>query len=89
MKRTYQRSAILNFWELSTEQQAIAINELDNELAEESSYVLWNDEPLPLCNFIHIDKGLFHGGYGLTAFSAYLIRINRTNEEATVVYAHW
>jgi len=89
MKRTYQRSPILTFSDLTIEQQAIAIEQLGDEHADISSYILWNEEPLPLSNFMHVGKGLFHGAYSLSAFSAYLIRINRTNESAIVAYVHW
>ena len=87
LTRTYQRSAILSYFDLNEEQQAIATDQLD-EQAEETNYVLWNNEPLPLSMFIRIDSKLYHGHYGLSAFSCYFIRINRTNEEATVIYAH-
>lgn len=88
MKRTYQRSQILDFNELSESQQKQAVDLVDLNAANDS-YVLWNNEPLPLSMFIHIDKGLFHGCYGQSYFSTYFIRLNRTNECATVVYAHW
>lgn len=87
MKRTYQRSEILSFFDLNTTQQEIATNQLD-EQAEEAMYVLWNNEPLPLSLFMRTGGGLFHGVYGLTAFSAYFIKLNRSNDAATVVYAH-
>jgi hypothetical protein len=87
MKRTYQRSQILNFSELNEVQQKLAIDLIDLN-AVDDSFVLWNNEPLPLSMFMR-NKGLFHGTYGLTYYSAYLIRINATNEAATVVYAHW
>lgn len=87
MKRTYQRSQILSFYDLTVEQQQQVISETEGD--ENDSYVLWNDEPLCLSNFIVCKSSLFHAAYSLSAFSAYLIRINRTNEAATVVYAHW
>lgn len=87
MKRTYQRSQILSFCDLNTTQQEIATGQLD-EQAEETMYVLWNDEPLPLSMFMRTDRGLFHGVYGQSAFSAYFIKLNRSNDAATVVYAH-
>jgi hypothetical protein len=88
MKRTYQRSQILYFHELTAEQQERAISLLDNQQAEDSTYVLWNNEVLPLYMFMRTDNGMFDGVYGQTAFSAYFIKINKTNECATVVYAH-
>ena len=88
MKRTYQRSQVLYFYELSTEQQSQAIDQL-GEVSEEERFVLWNNEPLRLSMFMRSDKGLFDGVYGQSYFSAYLIKLNQTAEAATVVYAHW
>lgn len=87
MKRTYQRSQVLYFHELTAEQQKQATDLIDN--TDDETFVLWNNEPLPLSMFMRIDKGLFHGCYGQSYFSAYFIRLNSTNECATVVYAHW
>lgn len=86
MKRTYQRSPILSFYEMNETQQQIATNQTE-ELAAEDRYVLWNNEPLPLSMFLRTNSS-GHGIYSLTAFSAYFIYINRTGEEATVVYAY-
>lgn len=88
MKRIYQRSQVLYFNELDTEQQKQAISLIDTP-DDDETFVLYNNEPLPLSMFIRIDKGLFHGCYGQSYFSAYFIRLNSTNECATVVYAHW
>lgn len=85
MKRTYQRSQILYFSELSNDQQEIALS--NDENAAEGTFVLWNNEPLSLDMFLRTDKGLFHGHYATSALDGYLIRINRTNEFATVVHA--
>jgi len=85
MKRTYQRSQILYFSELSNEQQNIALS--NDENATESAFVLWNNEPLSLDMFMRTDGGLFHGHYATSAFDGYLIRINKPQECATVVHA--
>lgn len=87
MKRIYQRSQILYFPELTEEQAAQAIDQLGEELAQDSTYVLWGKEVLPLCMFLRTDNGLFDGVYSLSAFSAYFIKINETNEQATIAYA--
>lgn len=89
MKRTYQRSSVLSFDELTENQASAAVDELGAKFAHDSNYVLWNNEPLSLSMFMRTDSGLFHGVYGLTAFSAYFIKLNRSNDAATVVYDHW
>ena len=87
LKRTYQRSQILSFYDLDAAQQAIATDQLD-ELAIDDQYVLWNNKPLPLGMFMRTGNSFSCGVYSQTAFSAYFIYINRTGEEATVVYAY-
>jgi len=95
MKRTYQRSFVLEFNELNIRQQIAAIDELGQEEAQETKYVIWlpinadhDAEALPLSMFMRTDNGLFTGYYGLTAFSCYFIKLSRNGEEATVVYAY-
>jgi len=89
MKRTYQRSPVLYFHELSSEQQLEAIDTFGESEAQEESFVLWNNDPLPLSMFMRTDKGLFSGIYEQSYFSAYFIKLSHTGEAATVVYAHW
>lgn len=86
LQRTYQRSPILSFCELTEIQQECVIDLLDPFEAEETNYVLWNDEPLPLSMFLRNNGGLFHGTYGLSYFSCYMVKLNKTNEWATVAY---
>lgn len=95
IKRTYQRSQILNYFELNDEQKLQAVDQCD-ERAENGQFVLWKypDETisvLPLEMFMRSEDKvkLFHGIYGTSYFSAWLLRINKTGEEATVVYCHW
>lgn len=87
LKRSYQRSQILSYFDLNAAQQLIATDQLD-ENAENDQYVLWNDEPLPLCMFMRTGDKFGCGVYSQSAFSAYFVYINRTGEEATVVYAY-
>lgn len=88
LTRTYQRSQILSFFELNDAQQLQASDYTDEENAANDQYVLWNNEPLPLSMFMRTESGLFGGVYGQSAFSAYFIKINKTGEWATVVYAY-
>ena len=103
MKRTYQRVQILDYSDLTEDQQESAIDQCE-ERAMEGKYVIWTAEKnpetkevLPLEKFMRIDPSrdpskrtsMFDGSYGLSYFSAYFLKINRTGEEATLVYAHW
>jgi hypothetical protein len=85
MTRTYQRSQVLSFDDLNATQQAIASQQLD-EQAEETSYVLWKDEPLPLSMFERISNRFFSGCYATSYFDGYMIRFNEEATEATVVH---
>ena len=94
MQRTYQRSQILSYWELEKDQQAQAVDQCD-ERAEGGQYVLWTAkdgsiEVLPLEMFMRVSgPSLFHGVYGQGYYMAYMIKINRTGEEATVAACTW
>lgn len=89
MTSSYSRSEILSFSELTEEQKQQAISLLDNELAEETSYVLFGVEVLPLCNFVRLKNNpIWHGVYGMTYFSGYYIKLNKSNDEALVAYKY-
>jgi hypothetical protein len=96
MKTSYYfRSEILSYFDLSTDEQAQMLNDSnDIQHAEERSYVkgvnskCLNVEILPLDMFMRTDAGLWHGVYGQTAFSAYFIRFNRSNDEALIAYRY-
>lgn len=89
IKRTYQRSRILFFHELTKKQQLEVVDEIDTKRLHDETFVLWNNSALPLSMFIRTNKGLFNGVHAASPLSAYLVRLNKTNEFATVVYAHW
>lgn len=86
MKRHYQRSEILSYLELNKEQQAIANDLYDN--CHNYQFVLWDNEPICLSEFLTIKHPVYHGQHTLTAFSCYFIRTNRDQTQATVIYAH-
>ena len=82
----YNRSDILNYFELSEEQkvQIRSYYHDEEEAASEDSYVLLNKEALPLSMFMKIDNSIWHGVYGSSAFSAYFIKISRCGTAAVV-----
>lgn len=84
-KRCYQRSKVLYYSELTPEQRDVA-DDCNN--CDDVQFVLWNNEPICLENFTRLKGSIFQGIYTLSAFSAYLIRLNSDNSEATVVYLH-
>lgn len=84
--RSYQRSEVLSYYDLTDEQQKEAMDYDDN--AQEDSFVLWESYPLSLSAFMRIDNSLFHGVYSMTAFSAYLVRLSNCGTMATVVYQY-
>ena len=87
---SYHRSKILSFFDLSkTEQDTCIMESNDAQHAEERSYVRFDNDLLPLDNFIRLDnRKVWHGVYGMTAFSAYFIRLNKSNDEALVAYRY-
>ena len=87
MKRTYQRSQILNYAELTQEQQLRANDLYDN--CHNYKFVLWGNEPVSLSDFTVTTGKMWDGAAMLSAFSGYYLKVNEDNSEATVVYAHW
>lgn len=90
----YFRSPVLNFFELSFEEQILVGQEMDylspSEL-EEQNFVIDKErnEILPLSNFMRIDKpGIFCGVYGQSAFSAYFITLSKCGESAVIAYKY-
>ena len=89
------RTAILNFSELPLEAQSklIADSCLEESDLHETTFVLSpidENDYLPLCNFIRAERSkLWSGIYGLSAFSAFFIKLDRSGAIATVGYRHW
>ena len=94
MTSNYNRSEIYSFFDLSEEQQNEALNNSnDQEHAEERSYIIYNhiqgDEVLPLDMFMRLEHSkLFDGVYGQTAFSAYFVKLNKSNDEVLIAYRY-
>jgi hypothetical protein len=89
----YTRSYIYNFNELPEEVQKNLLEEAgagNSSDCYETTYVkdpCDKSQYLPLNMFMRIERSkLFDGIYSQSAFSAYFIKIGRTNEEATVAY---
>ena len=88
----YNRSGIFSWYELTDEQQERVKDCYGHEpeFTEEASFVLIKTtkdehEPLPLDMFMRTQHSkVWHGVYGTSAFSAYFIRFNRSNDEALV-----
>ena len=86
MKNTnnnYTRTPILNWYELTQEQQ----NQVDKEedgSHEEISYVDAFNMVIGLNMFMRYDNPIWDGAMHLTNTSGLLIKVNRTNEEALV-----
>lgn len=83
----YNRSGIFSWFELTDEQQE-RIKDCyghEPEFTDEASFVLLKEEPLPLYMFMRTKhSNIWDGVYGTSAFSAYFIRFNRSNDEALV-----
>jgi len=87
----YNRSEILNFFDLSEVQKQNVLRQMDMEQAEEDGFVLFtggNDidpEPLPLSMFMRSNHSkIWDGIYGTSYFSAYFIKIARSGDMALV-----
>lgn len=88
MKTSYYfRSPILNWHELSQEQQ----KEYSEDEFSESSFVFDEErnDLISLDEFMRIDRpGRFHGVFGQSYFSAYYIRISKCGSAAVVAYRY-
>lgn len=84
----YNRSPILNFNELSDDQQKeIRDTYFDEESdAYDTGYVLLGSTALPLCLFMRIENSkMWDGMYSTSAFSAYFVKFStRFSDEVLV-----
>jgi hypothetical protein len=90
MTASYTRSEVMHFYDL-TEEQQIKMLDLyhdEEEDAAEDSYVVLNDQALPLSMFMRT-KGIWSGIYSVSAFSGYFIKISQCGSMATVAYKHF
>lgn len=97
MTSSYNRSQIYSYFDLTTEQQEQALDTAnDIEHAQDRNYVIFehprNPQVLPLDMFIairrHVNSQLWSGIYAQDYFSAYFIKLNRSNDEALIAYRY-
>lgn len=91
----YNRSQIYTGFDLTTDQQNEIMNTYSFEKSDvlNNSYVKFIDrtlnvEFLPLDMFMRTEGGIFNGVYGLSAFSAYFIKLSRDGNEALIAYKY-
>lgn len=92
MTRTYSRSEIVSYYDLTEAQQSEVIDTYYDTAAEadEDSYVILEDSPLPLSMFMRTDKNNFtHGIYSTSAFDGYFITLAKSGDCATVAHKHF
>ena len=94
MNTTYNRSEILNFFDLTEKQQQDVLDCYYNEQsdAENDSFVIFESQKspeynaaLPLSQFMRINgKSIWDGVFGTSYFSAYFIKISKCGTGAVV-----
>lgn len=91
MTRNYQRSEIYSFFDLSEEQAKQILDYYNNEEElQEDSFVILNNEPLPLSQFMRTDNNNFtHGVYSDSYFSGYYITLSQDCQEAVIAYKYF
>lgn len=102
MTSHYYRSPIVNFYELTDDQQKTVISDYCLEDCSEEDFEGMNlvfdseDElnPIPLSMFMTTErygnkKPMFDGYFTTSNTSAYVIKIGRSNDVATVAAKYW
>jgi len=93
MNTNYNRSEILNFWDLTEKQQQDVLDcyYQDQSDAENDSFVIFESKnkeynaALPLSQFMRIDgKSIWNGVFGTSYFSAYFIKLSRCGTAAVI-----
>jgi hypothetical protein len=94
----YNRSEIYNFFDLTEQEQEQVLNDycLETEQAETDSFVCYrygkeNEKKqfIPLSLFIRSSGKRWDGIHGESYFSAYFIKLNRSNDEAVIAYNYF
>lgn len=85
----FNRSDILNFWDLTADQQREALRNMEQDEAEQTNYVEitysnGNAEALPLSMFMRTKNKRYHGIYSTSYFSAYGVILSRCGSQAVV-----
>ena len=91
MTRNYQRSEIYSFFDLSEEQVKNILDYYNNEEeAQEDSFVILNNEPLPLSQFMRTTNNKFtHGIFSDSYFSGYFITLSEDCQKAVIAYKYF
>ena len=91
MTRNYQRSEIYSFFDLSEEQVKNVLDYYNNEKeAQEDSFVILNNETLPLSQFMRTYNNKFtHGIFSDSYFSGYFITLSEDCQEAVIAYKYF
>ncbi len=80
--RHYERSEVISFYELNKELQKEALS-MDED-AEDTQYVIFEDDALPLNMFFRITSSIFDGIYSQTVYSGYYIKLSKCGTMAVV-----
>lgn len=83
---SYNRSEILSYFDLSPRHKSSLE---DNDSAREDSYVICDDEVLPLSMFLHTNSTFWDGIYSTSIWSAYFIKISKCGTKAVVANRHF
>lgn len=87
MTSYYNRSEIISWCELTDEQQKDVANWCEEDI-EDTSYVILKNEALPLSMFMRTD-GIWNGVFVTSNTSAYVVKINKSGDEALVASKWW
>lgn len=92
MTSSYNRSPVLSFYELPEVDRVLALKDANTlSHAEERMYVEFKEgnEYLPLDMFVRSEGKVWDGVYGMTAFSAYYIKLSKCGSECVVGYRYF
>ncbi len=96
MTSGYNRSGIVQFSELSEDQQKQVLDDYSFEESDAYStgYVMFDSKAgieiaLPLCMFMKTYSRFTHGIYSTSAFDGYFITFNRGNDCAVIAHKHF
>lgn len=94
MTRSYNRTSIFQFYELSENLQEEILQDMEETDAQETSYVIIDEDdeqiPLPLDMFMRTEKNNFtHGIYGMSYFSGYYLTLSRCGTEGVIAYKYF
>jgi hypothetical protein len=96
MTRNYNRSEVLNYFDLSDEQKKEVFDNYFStiEEAEEDFYVISEfkdkEEAIPLSCFLKTHQNNFtHGIYSDSYFSGYFLTFSKCNTEAVIAYKYF